>query len=74
MPDGDHSASNHPTALASQVAWITGESQISRHREIILPAREPNLPAREPNLPEESQISRQRANSLKLYIYYTILD
>jgi hypothetical protein len=39
MPDGDHSASNHPTALASQVAWITGESQISRP--------EPNLPARQ---------------------------
>jgi hypothetical protein len=24
------STSSHPTALASQVAWITGESQISR--------------------------------------------
>jgi hypothetical protein len=28
------STSNHPTALASQVAWITGESQISRPKKI----------------------------------------
>ena len=26
----DPSFSNHPTVLASQVAWITGESQFSR--------------------------------------------
>jgi hypothetical protein len=28
--------SSHPTALASQVAWITGESQISRPKETIM--------------------------------------
>jgi hypothetical protein len=29
------STSNHPIALASQVAWITGESQISRQKKKI---------------------------------------
>jgi hypothetical protein len=32
LPGGDLSTSNHPTALASQVAWITGESHISRQQ------------------------------------------
>jgi hypothetical protein len=32
---GSLSTSNHPTALASQVAWITGESQISRPKSLI---------------------------------------
>jgi hypothetical protein len=57
------SPSSHSTALASQVAWITGESHISRPGEshISRPKeratspglrREPHLPAwREPHLP-----------------------
>jgi hypothetical protein len=40
---GGLSTSNHPTALASKVAWITGESQISRP-ESLISRPEPNLP------------------------------